>query len=338
MDVTGLLKRMVDERASDLHLRVPSSPVLRIDGVLRVMQDFKPVNTKDVELVFEHIATADQRSKLLKEMDVEFAYSVPGLARFRVSAMRQRGTLSVAFRMVPFEVPTIDQLGAPDVCKQAVLEPRGLILVTSANGNGKSTTLAAMINHLNKNMKSNVIIIEEPIEYLHANEKCLIAQRDIGDDTESLDIALKHALHHDPDVVVIGDMADLDTISTAIKAAESGHLVMATMHTEGADQTIDRIIDMFPFENQALVKLRLSRIMIAILSQKLVLRAEGKGRVAAFEVMINNREIRNLIREGKTGEMTGVMQLNTNDMQTMEQALAELVKNNVIKKEEANNK
>jgi twitching motility protein PilT len=335
VDVSGLLKRMVDERASDLHLRVPSPPVLRIDGTLRVMQDFKPVNTKDVELVFEHIATADQRSKLLKEMDVEFAYSVSGLARFRVSAMRQRGTLSVAFRMVPFEVPTIDKIGAPDICKQAVLEPRGLILVTSANGNGKSTTLAAMINHLNKNMKSNVIIIEEPIEYLHANEKCLIAQRDIGDDTESLDKALKHALHHDPDVVVIGDMDELDTISTAIKAAESGHLVMATMHTEGADQTIDRIIDMFPFENQALVKLRLSRIMIAILSQRLVLRAEGKGRVAAFEVMINNREIRNLIREGKTSEMAEVMQRDTNGMQTIEQALAELVKNNVIKKEEA---
>jgi len=335
MDASGLLKRMVDEGASDLHLRVPSPPILRIDGELEVIQDLPPVNTKDVELVFEHIATPEQRSKLLKEMDVEFAYSVPGLARFRVSAMRQRGTLSVAFRMVPFEVATIDELGAPDICKEIILEPRGLIMVTSGTGNGKSTTLAAMINYLNKNMRSNVIIVEEPIEYLHSNEKCLIAQRDIGDDTKSLDNALKHALHHDPDVIVIGDMTDLDTISTAIKAAESGHLVMATMNTEGATQTIDRIIDMFPFENQSLVRVQLSRVMIAVLSQKLLPRAEGKGRVAAFEVMVASREIKNLIREGKTNDIIEVMQLHANGMQTMEQALVELVKKKVIKKEEA---
>ncbi|MCJ7763652.1 MAG: Flp pilus assembly complex ATPase component TadA, partial [Dehalococcoidales bacterium] len=256
MDVSGLLKKMVDKGASDLHLRVPSPPVLRIDGELEVMQDLPLVATKDVEMAFEHIATPEQRSKLLKEMDVEFAYSVPGLARFRVSAMRQRGTPSIAFRVVPFEVPTIDELGAPDICKEVVLEPRGIILVTGANGSGKSTTMAAMINHLNKSMRSNVIIIEEPIEYLHGNENCLIAQRDIGDDAKSLDNALKHALHHDPDVIAIGDMAGLDTISTAIKAAESGHLVMATMHTESAVQTIGRIIEVFPFEHQSLVRLQ----------------------------------------------------------------------------------
>ena len=334
MDVSGLLKRMVDKGASDLHLRVPSPPILRIDGELELMQDLSPVATKDVEMAFEHIATADQRSKLLKEMDVEFAYSVPGLARFRVSAMRQRGTPSIAFRVVPFEVPTIDELGAPDICKEVVLESRGIILVTGATGSGKSTTMAAMINHLNKSMRSNVIIIEEPIEYLHGNENCLIAQRDIGDDAKSLDNALKHALHHDPDVIVIGDMAGLDTISTAIKAAESGHLVMATMHTESAAQTIGRIIDVFPFEHQSLVRLQLSRVMIAVLSQKLLPRAEGKGRVAAFEVMVANREIRDLISEGKTSDIPEVMQLNTDGMQTMEQALAELVKNKVINEEE----
>jgi twitching motility protein PilT len=335
MDVGGLLKSMVDRRASDLHLRVPSPPVLRIDGELEIMDDIPPVNSKDVELVFEHIATPEQRSKLLREMDVEFAYSVPGLARFRVNAMRQRGTLSVAFRMVPFEVPTIDKLGAPDICKEIVLEPRGLIVVTSGTGSGKSTTLAAMINYINKNMRSNVIIIEEPIEYLHGNEKCLIAQRDIGDDTKSLADALKHALHHDPDVIVIGDKADPDAINTAIKAAESGHLVMAMMNTEGAVQTIDHIIDMFPFENQPLARLRLSQVIIAIISQKLLPRAEGRGRVAAFEIMVANRAIRDLICEGRTGDITEVMQLSTDGMQTMEQALAELVENKVINREEA---
>jgi twitching motility protein PilT len=335
MDVGGLLKRMVDKRASDLYLRVPSPPVLRIDGELEILQGLPPVDTKDVEMAFEHIATPEQRSVLLKEKDVEFAYSVPGLARFRVSAMRQRGTLSVTFRLVPFEVPTIDSLGAPDICKEIVLEPRGLILVTSGTGGGKSTTLAAMVNHLNKSMRSNVIIIEEPIEYLHSNEKCLIAQRDIGDDTKSLDNALTHALHHSPDVIVIGDMEDVDTINAAIKAAESGHLVMGTMNTEGTAPTIDRIIDMFPFEHQSLVRLQLSQVILAILSQKLLPRAEGKGRVAAFEVMLASQEIRELIRDGKTRDIPEVIHLNTDGMKTMEQALAGLVKKKLVKKEEA---
>jgi len=335
MDVGGLLQSMVDKGASDLHLRVPSPPVLRIDGELEVLQDLPPVATKDVEMAFERIATPEQRSKLLKEMDVEFAYGVPGLARFRISAMRQRGTLSIAFRVVPFEVPTIDAIGVPGICKDIVLEPRGIILVTGATGSGKTTTMASMINHLNKSMRGNVIVIEETIEYLYSNEKCIIAQRDIGDDTKSLDSALKHALHHDPDVIVIGDMADIDTISTAIKAAESGHLVMATMNTGCAAQTIDRIVDIFPFENQSLVRSQLSQVIVAILSQKLLPKAGGKGRVAAFEVMVANQEIRELIREGKMSDMLEIMKLDTSGMQTMEQALAELVKKKVIKKEEA---
>ena len=335
MDVSILLKRMVEKKASDLHLRVPSPPVLRVDGKLEIMQDLPPVDTKDVELVFEHIATPEQRSKLLKEMDVEFAYSVPGLARFRVSAMRQRGTLSIAFRMVPFEVPTIDEIGAPETCKDIVLESRGLILITSGNGNGKSTTLTAMVNHINKSRRSNVIIIEDPIEYLHSNDKCLIAQRDIGDDTKSLADALKHALHHDPDIIVIGDNIDSDTMSTAISAAESGHLVIALMNTEGAVSAIDHVIDMFPFENQPLIRLRLSQVVVAVISQKLINRAKGKGRVAAFEVMTTSKEIRKLLYEGRTGVINEVMQNDSNGMQTMEQSLAELVKNNDIDKEEA---
>jgi twitching motility protein PilT len=335
MDIGGLLQRMVDRGASDLHLRVPSPPVIRIDGELEVLQDLPPVASKDVEMAFDRIATPEQRSRLLKELDLDFAYSVPGLARFRVSVMRQRGTLSIAFRVVPFKVPTMGELGMPDICQSLVLEPRGIILITGPTGSGKSTTMAAMVNHLNKSIRSNVIIIEKPIEYLHSNEQCIIAQRDVGDDAISLAAALKHALRHDPDTIVIGEIDDLDTVSTAIKAAESGHLVMATLHTAGAAQTIDRLIDMFPFEQQSLVRLQLSQVIVAVLSQQLLPRASGKGRVAAFELMVANTEIKKLIREGKTSEITEIMQLNADGMQTMEQALAELVGKKMVNKEEA---
>lgn len=335
MDVGGMLRRMIEEGASDLHIRVPSPPILRIDGELVSMQGLPPVAAKDVEMIFERIATPEQRSNLLKEMDTEFAYSVPGLARFRVSAMRQRGTLSIAFRAVPFDVPTIEGLGVPEVCKKIVTEKRGLVLITGSAGSGKSATMAAMINHLNKTMTRNVIIMEEPIEYLHSNDKCIIAQRDIGDDAKSLAYALRHILHHDPDVIVIGDMADTDTISAAIKYAESGHLVIATIHTEGADETIERIIDMYPFENQSLVRSQLSQMIVAVISQKLLTRIEGKGRVAAFEIMVNNQEIKDLIAEGKTKEIREIMERNVAGMQTMEQSLAELVKNKAVDKEEA---
>ncbi len=330
MDISGLLKLMVDKGASDLHLRVPSPPVLRIDGQLIPLQDLLSVATKDVEMVFEHITTPEQRSTFLKELDLDFAYSVPGLARFRVSVMRQRGTISIAFRMVPFKVFTIDELGLPQICKGLILEPRGLILVTGPTGSGRSTTMAALIDYLNENVESNVIIIEDPIEYLHSNKKCIIAQRDLGDDAKAFDIALAQSLRHDPDIIVVSEMWDLATISTAIRAAESGHLVMATLHT------VDAAVDIFPFEQQPQIRLQLSRVITAILSQTLLPRASGEGRVAAFEIMIANPAVRNLIRDGKTFELPDVMQLNANEgMQTLEQALAELVRTRIITQDEA---
>lgn len=336
MDISGLLKLMVDKGASDLHLRVPSPPVLRIDGQLIPLQDLPSVATKDVEMVFEHITTPEQRSTFLKELDLDFAYSVPGLARFRVSVMRQRGTISIAFRMVPFKVFTIDELGLPQICKGLILEPRGLILVTGPTGSGRSTTMAALIDYLNENVERNVIIIEDPIEYLHSNKKCIIAQRDLGDDAKAFDIALAQSLRHDPDVIVVSEMWDLATISTAIRAAEAGHLVMATLHTVDAAQTIDHLIDIFPFEQQPQIRLQLSRVITAILSQTLLPRASGEGRVAAFEIMIANPAVRNLIRDGKTFELPDVMQLNANEgMQTLEQALAELVRTRIITQDEA---
>jgi twitching motility protein PilT len=336
MEIAELLKRVVDRGASDLHLRVPSPPVLRIDGELVPQADLAPVTAKDLEKVFEDIADLELREVFLKQKDLDFAYSLPGIARFRVSVMRQRGTISLCFRMVPFRVFTIDELGLPQICKELILKPRGLILVTGPTGSGKSTTMAAMINHLNENSGCNVIIIEDPIEYLHNNKKCLIAQRDLGDDTKSFDTALKHGLRHDPDVIVVGEMRDLATMSTAIRAAETGHLVMGTLHTIDTTQTVDRIIDMFPADQQYQIRLQLSQVLVAILSQTLLPRAAGKGRIAAFEIMIANAAVKNLVREGKTFELHNVLQLHTNEgMQSLDQALAGLVKTKLVNPEEA---
>ena len=336
MEINELLKLVVDKEASDLHLRVPSPPVLRIDGELVPQLDLPPVTAKDLEKVFEDIAGPEQRETFLKEKDLDFAYSVPGLARFRVNVMRQRGTISLCFRMVPFRVLSIDELGLPEMCKELILKPRGLILVTGPTGSGKSTTMAAMINHLNENSRRNIIVIEDPIEYLHDNKKCLIAQRDLGDDTKSFDVALRHGLRHDPDVIVVGEMRDLPTMATAIRAAETGHLVMGTLHTIDTTQTVDRIIDMFPSDQQYQIRLQLSQIIVAVLSQALLPRTEGKGRIAAFEIMIANTAVRNLIREGKTFELHNVLQLHSNDgMQTLDQALAGLVRMKLVGPEEA---
>ncbi len=330
-----LLRLMVDKGASDLHLRVPSPPVLRVNGALTPLQDWPPMTAVDVEMVLDHVATPEQRSTFLTELELDFAYSVPGLARLRVSALRQRGTISLSFRLVPFEVPTIDDLELPQICKELILRPRGLILVTGPTGSGKSTTVAAMIDHLNENEARNIITIEDPIEYLHRNKRCLIAQRDLGDDTKSFDIALIHALRHDPDVIVVGEMRDLSTISTAIRAAETGHLVLGTLHTIDAAQTVDRIIDIFPPGQQQQIRVQLSQVIEAVLSQALLPSTAG-GRIAAFEIMLATPAVRNLIREAKTFELPNVMQLSSKDgMQTLDKALATLVSDGIVSQEEA---
>ncbi len=336
MEIDELLKLTVDKGASDLHLKVPSPPVLRIDGVLIPQEDWPPVTPKDIEMVFEHITTQNQRETFLREMELDFAYSLPGLARFRVNALKQRGTMSFAFRLVPFEILSIDDLGLPQLLKELVLKPRGLILVTRPTGSGKSTTLAGMINHLNESKKQNVITIEDPIEFLYRDRRCIIAQRDLGDDTKSFATALIHALRHDPDVIVVGEMRDLETISTAIRAAETGHLVLGTLHTTDASQTVDRIIEIFPPSQQQQMRLQLSQVMEAVLSQALLPRVVGKGRVAAFEIMIANSAVRNLIREGKTFELANAMQLGAKDgMQTLDQALTDLIRKGTVTQEEA---
>ena len=335
MQVGELLRLVVDRGGSDLHLTVPSQPVVRIDGVLVAQEDLSPLTAEDIESALEQIATEEQRATFCSEHELDFAYSVPGLARFRVNVLQQRGTISLAFRLVPFSIPSIDELGLPSICKELVLKPRGLILVTGAAGSGKSTTLAAMINHLNETEKRNVITVEDPIEFLFRSKKCLIRQRDIGDDTKSFAAALMHVLRHDPDVIVIGEMRDLATISTAMRAAETGHLVLATLHSNDAAQSIDRIIDMFPYGQQQQIKLQLSQVIEAVLSQVLLPRIGG-GRIAAFEIMLGVSVIRRQIRDGKVYEIVPNIEMGLKEgMQTLDQAIADLVSKGLVAKEEA---
>ena len=335
MNIDELLSLTVEKGASDLHLRVPSPPVIRVDGHLVPLDSYPPASQEYVESIFEHITTPEQRNTFIKEKDIDLVYSISKVARFRVSALQQRGTISLAFRVVPFNAPSVDDLGLPQVCKQFILKPRGLILITGPTGSGKSTTMAAMIRHLNENRGCNVITMEDPIEYIHGNEKCIIAQRDVGDDTGSFHSALIHALRHDPDVLVVGEMRDLDTISTAIRAALTGHLVLATLHTTNASQTIDRIIDMYPSDQQRQMRLQLSEAIEGIISQALLPRIDG-GRIAAIEVLIANNAVRNLIREEKTFEIRSVMQLGAKDgMQTLDHALFELVRKKIVSSEDA---
>jgi twitching motility protein PilT len=335
MQIDELLKLMVNKGASDLHLTVPSPPVLRIDGTLIPQEDLPPLTAKDVELALEQVATQEQRSVFDREWELDCAYPVPGLARFRVNALRQRGVISLAFRFVPFYIPSIDEWGLPQIFKELILKPRGLILVTGPSGSGKSTTLAAMVSHLNDNATRNVITIEDPIEFVFRNKKCLIRQRDLGDDTKSFATAVIHALRHDADVIVIGEMRDLDTISTAITAAETGHLVLGTLHTIDAPQSIDRIIDIFPHGQQQQIRVQLSQVIEAVISQALLPRIDG-GRIAAFEIMLANSVIRRLIRDEKLYEIHPNMEMGKLEgAQTLDQALADLVKRNIVTKEEA---
>ena len=335
INIEQLLKLMVAKGASDLHLKVPSSPVLRINGELQIQKDLPNLSAEDIENIFASITTPHYKLIFEREQELDFSYSVPGIARLRVNVLRQRGTLSIAFRLVPVEIPTIDELGLPPIMKKLVIKPRGLILVTGHTGTGKSTTLAAMLNYLNENEKRNVITIEDPVEFLHRDEKCIVCQRDVGEDTHSFAIALVRALRHDPDVLIVGEMRDLETISAAITAAETGHLVLGTLHTYDAPQTVDRMVDVFPPTQQSQIRVEISQVIEAVFSQVLIPRTNG-GRVAAFEIMIATTAIRNLIREGKTHLLHSVMRTGSKDgMQTLDLALEDLVKKGIVSREDA---
>lgn len=336
MQIDNILKLMVEKNASDLHLMVSSPPMLRIYGKLLPIENCQILTVEDIQTIFDSMTTPVHKNTFAETMELDFAYSASGVGRFRVNVLRQRGTLAFAIRLVPFKIPTIDEMGLPPICKELIRKPRGLIIVAGSTGSGKSTTMAAMLDHLNETESRHIITIEDPIEYLHRNKKSIIAQRDLGEDTKSFELALIHTLRQDPDVIYIGEMRDLVTISTAIRAAETGHLVLGTLHTTDAAQTVDRIIDIFPANQQSQIRLQFSQVFEAVLMQCLLPRINDVGRVAAFEILIANAAVRNLIRMGKTYEIPNAINLGAKEgMQTLDQALAKLVKSQLVSQEDA---
>lgn len=331
MDIDELLRFAVGQRASDLHIKIPSPPMIRVDGSLLPVNGMPEVTTEDVQDMLVKITSPDQQKSFEEQLELDFSYTLEGVGRFRVNAAYQRGTVALAFRAIPSRIPTITELGLPDICRTLASKPNGLVLVTGPTGSGKSTTLAAMIDHVNSTMKSHIVTIEDPIEFIHADKESIIAQREIGSDTTSYVVALKHVLRQDPDVILVGEMRDLETIATAITGAETGHLVLATLHTNSATQTIDRIIDVFSPEQQQQIRLQLSVVLEGIITQALLPKLGQAGRVAALEILVMTPAVRNLIREAKTYQIPNIMQMGAQfGCQTMDQALKSLVERRLI--------
>jgi len=327
-----LLRLTVEKKGSDLHLVVGMPPCIRVDGDI-IKQDFPPMMPADVEALLMQVMKEKNKKDLLENLELDISYSVPQCARFRGNVIVQRGTLAAVFRAIPFEIPTLDKLGLPADVRRLCTLPRGLILVTGPTGSGKSTTLAAMINHMNTNFEYNMVTIEDPIEFLHSHKRSIVRQRELGGDTLSFNNALRTVLRHDPDVIMIGEMRDPESISIALTAAETGHLVLSTLHTQTAPLTIARIIDSFPSEQQNQIRSQLSNTLRAVISQQLLPRIGG-GRVSAVEYMVDTPAIRNMIREGKDHQIYSTMQTAQKEgMQTMDQALLKLMREQKITRE-----
>ena len=321
--------------ASDVHFTVGIPPKMRVNGDLIAM-NYPRMMAEDTIEVLNTVTNEAQREKFEQRGEFDFSYSIPALGRYRVNAFRQRGSVALAFRLVGTTVPSPDDLGVPKSVVDLYQRKRGLVLVTGPTGSGKSTTLAAIIDKVNNNRDAHVITLEDPIEYLHQHKMCMVNQREIGMDTDSYANALRAALREDPDVILVGEMRDFETISVAITAAETGHLVLSTLHTIGAASTVDRIIDVFPPHQQQQIRVQLANVLEAVISQQLVPTADGKARVAAFEVMHANAAVRNLIREGKSHQLTSVIQTNRKmGMMTMDEALSQLYYTGRISREMA---
>jgi len=334
IDYSQVLLEVVTRNASDLHLTAGVPPVVRQRGSLVRLDDYPKLTPEDTREFIYSILTTDQRRRLENDLQLDFAYVVPGRARFRVNAYFQRSAVAAAFRLIPSVIVPIDQLGLPAVVHDLARRPRGLVLVTGPTGSGKTTSLAAMLDEINRSRDEHIVTIEDPIEFVHAHQRCVINQRELGADAQSFAAALKAALRQDPDVILVGEMRDLETISTALTAAETGHLVFGTLHTQDAPQTIDRVIDVFPPEQQGQIRVQLSVTLQGVITQQLLPTADGSGRCAACEVLVPTPAVRNLIREGKIHQIPSIIQTGSaHGMQTMDAALATLVRSGRITQE-----
>ena len=337
MKLLELLSKTIELRASDLHLTVFLPPIMRIGGKMEKYGD-KPLSNEDILSYSRTMLNERQLKELEDQGEVDLSYSQPGVGRFRVNIYKQRGSYSMALRVIALRIPQMEELGLPPVIKGLAMKKRGLVLVTGPTGSGKSTTLAAMIDSINKEKNSHILTLEDPIEYLHKHQRSMVNQREIGSDSRSFANALRAALRQDPDVILVGEMRDLETIAIAITAAETGHLVLSTLHTLGATKTVDRIIDVFPPDQQQQVRIQLSGVLEGVISQQLLPRINQQGRVVALEIMVTTPAIRNLIREGKTHQMQTSLQTGMKfGMVTMDSSLSDLYRKGVISKETALN-
>lgn len=335
MELNDLLHDLVERGGSDLHLAVGMPPVMRINGRL-VQSDLPVLSARDTKELLYSILTEEQRERLEREWEFDFAHAVPGVARFRVNAYYQRMSIGAAFRHIPVEIKSFEALGLPRVLEDFCSKPRGFVLVTGPTGSGKSTTLAAMVDYINTSKDVHIMTVEDPIEYLHHHKLSMVNQREVGSDTKNFSTALKYVLRQDPDVILIGEMRDLETVAAALTAAETGHLVLATLHTQDAAQTIDRIIDVFPPYQQQQIRVQLAGSLQGILSQQLLPTIDGTGRVVAAEVLVPTSGIRNMIRENKTHQMMSAMQSGHQyGMVTMDQSLADLQRRGLVSIETA---
>jgi len=335
MHIDDLLRMVVQRDASDLHLRAGEPPILRIHGDLK-RTDLPRLTAEDVKNLLYAILNEERKQRFERDKELDLSYEVPGLARFRVNMFWQQRCVGAALRLIPFRIRTIDELLMPPAVKELCMRPRGLFLVTGPTGSGKSTSLAAMIDHINTHKRCHIMTIEDPIEYMHHDKLSIINQRELGVDTRSFADALRHVMRQNPDVILVGEMRDLETIHLAITAAETGHLVMSTVHTQDAPQTIDRIVDVFPPEQQQQIRMQLSVVLLGVLSQTLLPNAQGTGRVAAFELMVATPSVRNLIREGKTHQLYMDIQTGAEfGMQTLDGCLLNLVRKGLVDFEDA---